>query len=122
MPFWQRCKNRAKWIARWWWESMLSADGRRAWAFLALLGASGVFTAFAAVALFLLRGSAFYVFWLGIAAHVQLFVCLTGFMAMFVKRDLTVDTKYGKVVIKDQNDVHRIVDAEEPTDVQPTDK
>lgn len=89
---------------------MLSQDGRRAWAFLALLGGSGVFTLFAAAALYMLRGNDPYVFWLGMAAHVQLFLCLSGFMAMFVKRDLTVDTKWGKIVVKDQEDVQRIVE------------
>lgn len=87
------------------WLGLLTGDGRRAWAFLALLGASGVMTGFAAWAMWLVRANQTYVLWLGFAAHVQLFVCITGFLAMFVKREITGDIKNGTFSVKDKNNV-----------------
>ena len=84
------------------WLGLLTADGRRAWAFLSLLGASGVMTGFAAFAMWLVKASPTYVLWMGFAAHGQLFVCLTGFMAMFVKRDIAGDIKNGTFSVKDK--------------------
>lgn len=89
------------------WLGLYDADGRRAWAFLALLGASGVMTGFAAVVLYLVSADAGLTFWLGIAAHLQIAICITGFMAMFVKREV----KAGKDGIsvrdmEDDKDVH----------------
>jgi hypothetical protein len=92
------------------WLGLHDADGRRAWAFLVLLGASGVMTGFAALALLFVREDKTWTFWLGIAAHAQIALCLTGFTAMFIKRDVTVETKLGKVVIKDKDDVQRVVE------------
>jgi hypothetical protein len=63
--------------------------------------ASGIMTVFAAAAMYILTDHSAYVFWLGLAAHVQLLLCLTGFMAMFVKRDIGLDTKYGSLKLKD---------------------
>lgn len=70
------------------WSSLLRPDGRRAWAFLALLGASGVMTAMITLILYMVRINTKYVFYLGLAAHAQLAICITGFMAMFVKRQV----------------------------------
>lgn len=84
------------------WAGLLTSDGRRAWAFLAMLLGCGLMTALAAVAMYLVRGDVGLVFWLGLAAHVQVLVALTGFTAMFVKRDLEA-TKDG-VKIKDTGD------------------
>lgn len=53
---------------------------------LAMLGASFIFTAYATVALFLVHTTAHYVFYLALAAHVQLFSILAGFVAQLVKR------------------------------------
>lgn len=89
-------KTREKW-------SLTEHGGRRAWAFLALLGGSGVMTAFAAYAMWLVRAESKYVFWLGIAAHAQIAVCLTGFMALFVKREVSI-TREG-VTVKDNDNV-----------------
>jgi hypothetical protein len=81
------------------WHSMLNPDGRRAWAFLALLGASGTMTAMVALVLWMVRANLSYVFYLGMAAHVQLAICITGFMAMFVKRHVEIGRD--KVKFKD---------------------
>ena len=56
-----------------------TSQGRRYWAFLVLLGASFVFTAFAAVGVYLVSGHVLYSLILALAAHVQLFVCIGAF-------------------------------------------
>ena len=76
---------------------LMNPDGRRAAAFMALLGAAMIFTVYAAVVLYLVRGFAGLAFWLGIAAHLQIAIITTGFIALFVKRTLAV-TKDGITV------------------------
>jgi hypothetical protein len=69
---------------------LLNHNGRRALAFFALLGCCGIMTTFAAVAMYLVRSHPQYVFYLGMAAHVQILLATTGFMALFVKRTISV--------------------------------
>jgi len=54
-----------------------SADGRRAWAFLAILGGCMVFTVFAAVGVWLVSTMPGLSFWLALAAHAQVLVGMT---------------------------------------------
>ena len=68
--------------------SILTPDGRRAWAFMAILGGCGVFTLFAAVGVWLVSGNATYSFYLALAAHAQILVGMTALAAQFVKRTL----------------------------------
>jgi hypothetical protein len=84
------------------WLGLFDTEGRRAWAFLSMLLGCGIMTSFAAVAMLLVHKDPDYVFYLGLAAHVQVLVALTGFTAMFVKRDISV-TKDG-ANIKDLGD------------------
>lgn len=56
--------------------SLNNAEGRKAWALAALVGGAMTFTLFAAYAVFQLRGSPGFTFWLGLAAHGQVFVVL----------------------------------------------
>lgn len=49
-------------------------SGRRAWAFLAIVGGCMVFTAMAAFAVWMLRASSGFTFWLALAAHAQILV------------------------------------------------
>ena len=70
--------------------NLSTPDGRRAAAFAALLGGCGVMTIFAAVGVWLVSGNATYSFYLALAAHVQILLGLTGFTALFVKRNLSV--------------------------------
>lgn len=79
------------------WRSLLDPDGRRALAFLALLGASGVMTTMVSFVLWMVRGNTTYVFYLGLAAHAQLAICITGFMALFVKRQVEIGKQGVKV-------------------------
>lgn len=90
------------------WLGLLDGAGRRAWAFLALLMGCGIMTAFAAVALWIVKTSVTYSFWLGVAAHIQIFAALSGFLAMFVRREYDVETKAGSVKIKDVQNVEVI--------------
>ena len=49
-------------------------DGRRAWAFLATVGGCVVFTLVIIGSLFLIRDKPGFVFWLALAAHLQVFM------------------------------------------------
>lgn len=77
-------------------------DDRKAWAFLFVLGGCGVMTAFAAVAVYLVRGNAAYSFWLGMAAHAQIAMGLGVFGAQFVRR--TIKAGRSGVEISDNAD------------------
>lgn len=68
--------------------TILTSDGRKAWAFLAVLGGCVVMTLFAAVAVYLVSGNAFYSFGLGMAAHAQIALGLGVFGAQFVRRTI----------------------------------
>jgi hypothetical protein len=52
-------------------------DGRRAFAFFAILGGCVVMTLFAAAGVYLVKGDVKLSFWLAIAAHVQILVGMT---------------------------------------------
>lgn len=67
---------------------MMTPDGRRAWALAFLAGAGMTMTAYAAVALYLLKDRPNAVLTLGLSAHVIIFVVVTGFAALLVKRTL----------------------------------
>lgn len=69
-------------------NSLLSADGRRAAALLFMLGGGIAMTIYAAFALYLVRAHPEYVLSLGLAAHVEIFIVLTGFAGLLVKRML----------------------------------
>ena len=49
-------------------------DGRRAWAFLSIVGGSIVFTCLIMASVWLLREHAGFLFWLALAAHAQVFI------------------------------------------------
>jgi hypothetical protein len=57
--------------------TILSPDGRRAWAFAAICGGCVVFTVFAAVGVWLNRDHPDHSLWLALAAHGQVLVGLT---------------------------------------------
>lgn len=69
--------------------SVLNAEGRRGWAFAALVGAAMVFTVFAAVGVWLVRTKATYSFWLALAAHAQVALVLLSLGALLVKRTVS---------------------------------
>lgn len=65
-------------------------DGRRSWAFLAILGGCIVFTLFAAMGVWLVSGNARYSLILALAAHVQILVGMTA-LGWTLGRRMTVD-------------------------------
>ena len=66
--------------------SIETPDGRRYWAFLAILGGCFVFTAFAAVGVYIVSGNATYSLYLALAAHLQLFVGMGAFSFVLGRR------------------------------------
>jgi hypothetical protein len=52
-------------------------DGRRAWAFAAIVGGCMAFTALITWSVWMLRGHPDFLFYLALAAHVQVFVGMT---------------------------------------------
>lgn len=70
--------------------SIETADGRRAYAFLALLGGAVVSTALTIWFIILLRHSAGFVFWLAIASELNTIICLTGMSALLVRRSYSI--------------------------------
>lgn len=75
--------------------SLITSEGRRFWAFFVMLGASFVFTAFAAVGVYLVSGNVLYSLILALAAHVQLFVCIGAFSWVLGRRMSAEATKDG---------------------------
>lgn len=65
---------------------ILTPDGRKAWAFMAIVGGCVVFTLFAAVGVYLVRESAWFAFWLALAAHAQLLVGMTALSFLLGRR------------------------------------
>ena len=74
---------------------IMTADGRRAWAFIAIWGGCITFTAFAGVALYWLRNSDGFTFWLALAAHVQILVGMTALGWALGRRAKIIVTKDG---------------------------
>jgi len=81
--------------------SIETHDGRRAFAFLAILGGCIVFTVFAAVGVWLVSGHANYSFWLALAAHAQIFLGLGG-MCWFAGRRMLARFSRDGVTIDDR--------------------
>lgn len=75
-------------------------DGRRAWAFLAIMGGAMVFSLFIWVALWMLRDESGFVFYLAIAAHVQVFVGMTA-LGFAMGRRLQASVSKDGVTIND---------------------
>lgn len=69
---------------------ILTAEGRQAWAFAALVGGCVTFTLFAAFGVYILRNDAEKAFWLALAAHGQILIGMTALSALLVKRTLKV--------------------------------
>lgn len=80
-------------------------DGRRAFAFLAILGGCVVMTLFAAVGVYIVRGNAGLSFWLAMAAHGQILVGMTA-MGWQMGRRVQFDASKDGIKIKDSNGSH----------------
>jgi hypothetical protein len=78
-------------------------DGRRAFAFFAILGGCVVMTLFAAAGVYLVSGDTKLSFWLAIAAHVQILVGMTA-MGWAMGRRLQIDVSKDGAKLNDQGD------------------
>lgn len=77
--------------------SIETHDGRRALSFLAIMGGAMVFSLFIWIALYLLRNHEVFIFYLAVAAHVQV---LVGMTAMGWAMGRRVNVSAGKDGIK----------------------
>ena len=80
-------------------------DGRRAFAFFAILGGCVVMTLFAAAGVYLVSGDTKLSFWLAIAAHVQILVGMTA-MGWAMGRRLQIDVSKDGAKLNDQGDAN----------------
>lgn len=78
--------------------SIMSPDGRRAWAFAAIVGGCITFTAFAAVGVYIVRSSPGLSFWLALAAHAQVFLGMGALGWVMGRRMLASASKDGVTV------------------------
>lgn len=90
---------------------ILTPSGRRAWAFMGVMGGCVVMTLFAAAGVYLVSGNVEYSFYLALAAHVQILVGLTALGAQFVKRTI----KAGKDGIEISDNAEPIVSGDTVT-------
>jgi hypothetical protein len=67
----------------------LETNERKNLAMFAMFGGALVFSGYAIAGLFLLKASPAYIFYLALAAHVQIFSIMAGFVAQLVKRRLS---------------------------------
>jgi hypothetical protein len=67
----------------------LETNERKNIALWMMFGGALVFTAYAAVGLWLVSSYANYVFWLAVVAHVQIFSIMCGYIAQLVKRRIS---------------------------------
>lgn len=77
-----------------WLPSLVTTDGRKAWALLALLGGCVVFTSFVAAGVYLTRDDPEFSFYLAIAAHVQILIGMLSLGGLLVRRSVKI-TKDG---------------------------
>ena len=82
--------------------SILTPDGRRAWAFAAICGGCIVFTAFAAVGVWLVSGNLRYTFYLAIAAHLQILIGMSA-LGFVLGRRMSLDATRNGVKFSDQD-------------------
>ena len=74
---------------------IMTPDGRRAWAFSAIVGGCMIFTLFAAAGVYLVRGDAKLAFFLALAAHGQVLVGMTALGWVLGRRMQTDVSKDG---------------------------
>ncbi len=69
-------------------EYLKTSEGRKAAAFIIMFGGAVIMTAYTVFVLILVRAHVLQVFWLGIAAHVQLFAIIAGFIGFNIRRTI----------------------------------
>lgn len=71
--------------------SIETPEGRRGWAFVALVGGAMTFTVFAGYGVVSLRRYPAFTFWLALAAHAQVALALTAIAALLVRRNIKIN-------------------------------
>ena len=91
--------------------SLTDPEGRRYWSFLVILGGCFVFTALAAVGVYLVSGNEYYSLVLALAAHVQLLIGMSAFGFVLGRR---LKARAGKdgLDFDDSGEVDRRVEVE----------
>lgn len=84
-------------------HALLTPNGLKALAVLLLGGGGIAATAIAAWALYLVKEDAERAFWLGVAAHVQIALVMTGLLGMLVKRRIAAKIGGNTFEISDHN-------------------
>lgn len=77
------------------------SDRRRDWALALMAGGGMAMTALAGTGMWWLRARADYVFWLSIICHLHIFVSITGFAGLLMKRTIRATLAGNSVEISD---------------------
>ena len=85
---------------------MTTPEGRRAWALSLMAGAAITMTLYAAVAMYLVRADVTAVLTLGMSAHAIIFIVVTGFAALLVKRTLRASVLGSSFEATDSDAIH----------------
>lgn len=93
--------------------SIMSPDGRRAWAFAAICGGCAIFTVFAAVGVWLVSANVLYTFFLALAAHAQILVGMTA-LGWTLGRRLSAEASKDGIKINDRTTETTVEHSEEP--------
>lgn len=70
--------------------SIATPEGRRGWAFAALVGGAMTFTLFAAFGVWKVSRYPAFTFWLALAAHAQVALALTAIGALLIRRSIKI--------------------------------
>lgn len=98
--------------------TIMSPDGRRAWAFAAIVGGCVVFTVFAAVGVWELRDEPLYTLILALAAHAQILVGMTA-LGWLLGRKMQFEGTRDGVRLSDQDAPMTKVETTVTTQVPP---
>lgn len=102
-------------------QALFDIEGRRAWAVMLMAGCAIMMTAYAGVALYIVRDHPNYAFYLGAGALLLLAIVITGFASLITKRDLDLHALGLNLKISDQQveEIANKVVANTPTPATP---
>lgn len=83
-------------------RALFDIEGRRAWAVMLMAGCAIMMTAYAGVALYIVREHPNFAFYLGCGALLLLAIVITGFASLITKRDLDLHALGVNLKISDQ--------------------
>jgi hypothetical protein len=94
--------------------SEAASDRRRDWALAVISGGGVAMTIFTSVAMYFVRESPMYVFYLGVGGMVNIGVIFTGILGLLVKRRLSVSKS--EINISDFNEDDDVIPREQATE------